>query len=98
MSRFIYDHRGNVVKEVVFENDRTTFLEHENVEPLLKQCHAVREHVSINRKSAYRPIADVPMSVVGEAIKEGWFSDKNQWKKWYNDSHNAKFRLTHGRY
>ena len=98
MSRFIYDHTGNVVKEVIHENDRTTFAEHENVEPLLRKCHTMREHVSLNRKSAYRPIAEVPMSVVADAIKQGWFSDKSRWKKWYNDSHNALLRLSTGRF
>ena len=98
MSRFIYDHTGNIVKEVIFENDRTTFAEHEDLEPLLKKCHTMREHVALNKRSAFRPIAEVPMTVVADAIKQGWFSDKSRWKKWYNDSHNALLRLSNGRF
>jgi hypothetical protein len=30
------------------------------------------------------------------AIKEGWYNDQDEWRKWANDSDNAQLRTTDG--
>ena len=43
-----------------------------------------------------KPIAVIPDSVEAQAINEGWYNDKDAWRKWANDSDNRNLRTSDG--
>lgn len=44
-----------------------------------------------------RHVAVIPMTVLDQAMREGWLNDKKAWKKWANDGANRGFRTWAGR-
>ena len=75
-------------------DDRITFNKKQDVSKLLKYCHAKREHVPLNRKSNFRPIAEIPNIIYYRAVREGWANDSDAWKKWDSDPDNKYFRTS----
>ena len=75
-------------------DDRITFNKKQDVSKLLKYCHLKREHVPLNRKSNFRPIAEIPNIIYYRAVREGWANDSDAWKKWYSDPDNKYFRTS----
>ena len=71
-----------------------TFNKKQDVSKLLKYCHLKREHVPLNRKSNFRPIAEIPNIIYYRAVREGWANDYDAWKKWYSDPDNKYFRTS----
>ena len=47
--------------------------------------------------SELKHVAEVPMVIYQQAIREGWANDKKKWKKWLNDPDNKLFRIWQGR-
>lgn len=45
----------------------------------------------------FRLAAVIPMTVLTQAMNEGWFHDKAKWKAWANDPSNRDFRVWKGR-
>ena len=45
----------------------------------------------------FRLAARIPMTVVNQAIAEGWVHDRERWKRWMNDPDNKKHRVWGGR-
>lgn len=45
----------------------------------------------------FRLAAVIPQTVLNQAMLEGWFHDKQAWKKWANDPNNRDFRVWKGR-
>ncbi len=43
-----------------------------------------------------KPLAVIPPSIEAKALKEGWFNDQDQWRKWANNIDNNKLRVTDG--
>ena len=95
-SSVIYNHRGDVMSEYYVDpvDDRITFNKKQDVSKLLKYCHAKREHVPLNRKSNFRPIAEIPNIIYYRAVREGWANASDAWKKWYSDPDNKYFRTS----
>ena len=95
-SSVIYNHRGDVMSEYYVDpvDDRITFNKKQDVSKLLKYCHPKREHVPLNRKSNFRPIAEIPNIIYYRAVREGWANDSDAWKKWYSDPDNKYFRTS----
>ena len=95
-SSVIYNHRGDVMSEYYVDpvDDRITFNKKQDVSKLLKYCHLKREHVPLNRKSNFRPIAEIPNIIYYRAVREGWANDSDAWKKWYSDPDNKYFRTS----
>ena len=97
-SSLIYDHRGDVMSEILLNpNDEIVFNKKQDVTDLLKYCHLKREYVPIDRKSAFRPIAEIPNIVYYRAVREGWANDSDAWKKWYRDPDNKLFKTSNMR-
>jgi len=91
----IYDQTGGVLKRIVADPDQKIHLvETEDVQPLIESTKIERDSFIPNRKSAFRPYANVPETVVMSAMREGWFHDKKRWRKWVDD--NPVFKITNG--
>jgi hypothetical protein len=100
--KIIYDHRGDAVR-VLHVDDRdptgwnsefTTELV-QDVEPLLDDVKALRDYQNPN--SNMKHVARVPVTVVEQAMREGWFNDQKAWARFLNDPDNAYLRVWEGR-
>jgi hypothetical protein len=64
-------------------------------DPVLEQARQERERPSLVGPDL-KPLAVIPPSVEAKALKEGWYNDQDEWRKWANDSDNAQLRTTDG--
>jgi len=91
----ILDHRGGVLSRIICDPDEQLHMvDTMDVEPLIRSTKIERDSFLPNRKSAFRPYANVPETTVMQAMREGWFMDKKRWRKWVND--NPVFKITNG--
>ena len=94
--REIYAADGSIVRTVITNDaDGTvTHLLEQDCEPILRGIAAKRDQPMSNEM---RPLADVPMTVIERAMREGWINDQAAWRKWLNDPDNRAFRIWEGR-
>lgn len=67
----------------------------EDVEPIIDSVKELSENQG--GKSHWKHVARVPVTVVEQAMREGWYHDQAKWKQWLNDSQNKDFRVWKGR-
>jgi hypothetical protein len=66
----------------------------EDCEPIVKAASIMADEAP---GKDFRHAAYIPQAVMDEAFRDGWFHDKEAWKKWANDGANARFRTWKGR-
>lgn len=93
--RRILDADGDVVRVVHADDETICFETIQDVEPVLDWVRARREQPV---DPVMTPVAEVPIYVVEQAMREGWFHDRARWKRWVNDRDHYKFRITDGRF
>lgn len=77
------------------EEDGKRFIEsRQDVEPIIEAAKILSEETP---GKDFRHAAFIPETVMNQAFVEGWFHDKQAWKKWANDPANAAFRTWKGR-
>ena len=95
---YIYNQHGGIISEVTVDADESVvFSRQQDVTDLLEYCHYRREYIPVNKKSAFRPIAEIPNTVYAKALIEGWAKDPDAWKKWCRDPDNKAFRTSNMR-
>lgn len=67
----------------------------EDVEPIIDSVKVLEENQ--DQKAHMRHVARVPVTVVEQAMREGWFHDQAKWNKWLNDPAHKDFRVWKGR-
>jgi hypothetical protein len=86
-------------KKTFHKIDRATMehvvMEIEETEFSLAEARAERERPQLVGPDM-KPIAVIPPSVEAQAMREGWYNDKDQWRKWANDSDNRNLRTSDG--
>jgi hypothetical protein len=93
-ARTIIDSKKNFVSEFATEDNKNVYHTTQNVQPILDNC----KNLSYNTQSKeLKHVAEIPMVIYQQAIREGWANDKAQWKKWLNDPDNRLFRTWKGR-
>lgn len=93
--RQIYDHRGTVIREVRYSGpEEAVFVTREICDPLLDKVQRERE---LTQSKDMKLAARIPITVVEQAMREGWFNDKARWRRWLNDPDNRGFRVYQGR-
>ncbi len=97
MDAHIYDQFGSVVRTLhVNKNDGSFVMASaQDCEPLIEENKRLRENQT--GKEGFRLTARVPVHVVERAMREGWWHDEAEWKKWLNDADNRDFRVDEGR-
>jgi len=99
----IYDQNGSVIRELHYENEdlsgQVTMVTRQDADALLRAAALQREIEERKPKSAdgLRNMAKIPLTVVEQAMREGWIHDKAKWRAWLNDPDNARLRVTGGR-
>jgi len=66
----------------------------QDCEPIVEFCKAMKEK-PVN--PTYRHVAEIPMSVIGQWMREGSLDDVVNVKRWINDPANRDFRVHEGR-
>ena len=91
----IYDHRENVISAFVADPDgRVGWIKRMNLRPLVEGLHYHRNHVTQKKNLPWRKIAEMPETVVDQAIRQGWLHDKQQVRSWVNDPDNRAFKYS----
>ena len=65
-----------------------------NLRPLKEGLHYIRNHVTQDKKTPYRIIAEMPETVADQAIKDGWLMDPKALRQWVNDPANRAFKYS----
>lgn len=68
----------------------------ENITAVLEKVQRERENREAAPLHDMKHVAEVPMSVVERAMREGWFNDPAAWKKFLNDPDNSSLRVERG--
>lgn len=65
------------------------------VAEVAKQQREIQEHAAPRIKRDLYPLAEVPMMVYAQSVRENW--GKKRWAQWLNDPDNREFRIVGGR-
>jgi hypothetical protein len=94
----ILDHRGGILSEVHIGADgiadQHAYVTTQDCDPVLRRVRAMRE---MKHDDEFRPVAEIPLSIVGQLMREGRWNDPAAMKRWLNDPDNAAFRVHGGR-
>lgn len=98
--RVIYDHTGSVVRVLHTDNPADPFGDFaietiEDVEPVVETAKVLADNHA--ERGDLKHVARVPVHVVEQAMREGWYNDTAAWRKWANDPDNKAFRVWKGR-
>lgn len=75
--------------------DGQWFLEtRQDCEPIVEFCKAAKDKPV---DPVFRHVAEVPMTVVGQWMREGSLDDEKNLRRWLNDPENRDFRIWEGR-
>lgn len=89
-----FDLSGPVKRYAYVEGDDLHMQEVEDAEPLVNLAKAMSD-MPAGKADGMRLEAYVPMTVLEQAYREGWYHDKAAWKRWANDPANKRFRVEH---
>jgi len=92
--RTIIDSQSGLISEFATEDDKNIYHTTQNVQPILDNV----KNLSYNKqRKELKHVAEVPMVIYQQAIREGWANDRKKWKKWLNDPDNKLFRIWQGK-
>ena len=92
--RTIIDSQSGLISEFATEDDKNIYHTTQNVQPILDN---VKNLSYGKQRKELKHVAEVPMVIYQQAIREGWANDRKKWKKWLNDPDNKLFRIWQGR-
>lgn len=95
--KLLLSNFGGMAEVAYFDEDRPNdFLVKtiQDCEPIIERAKMLSE---LEPGKEFRHVACIPLQVVDQAMREGWFHDKEKWKAWANNSDNRAFRTWPGR-
>lgn len=103
--KHVYFDSGAVKREFIeHAHEEGKFIHHvqQDLEPVIDLATQMREeHHKVGARTGDEhhmvPIAEIPLMVYEQAVREGWYDDSAAWRRWLNDPQNAVFRVTPGR-
>tara|TARA_B100001057_G_scaffold394187_1_gene403301 strand:+ start:3480 stop:3773 length:294 start_codon:yes stop_codon:yes gene_type:complete len=93
--RTVIDTKTNLVSEFITEDNKNIYHTSQNVQPVLDHVKRIKETTVLSKE--LRHVAEVPMVIYQQAMREGWVNDKAKWKRWLNDPDNKLFRTWPGK-
>ena len=95
--RILYDQWGGIVRwvETAPGGDELIVSTEQEAERLLRAN--ARDADVDQRGRTFRLVARVPMTIVQQAVREGWHRDQKRWAAFLNDPENRMFRVWSGR-
>lgn len=95
-SKRLLDAYGTTAEYMHFDDDGSIYIEEiHDVEPTANLAKAASELVGGQKADGMRLEAMIPMDVLNRAFREGWYRDREAWKRWANDPSNRIFRVEH---
>lgn len=94
----ILDHRGSVLKTFHVdktEEGRTIEVTEQDLDPIIEAVK--RERETREQDPEMKLAALIPMVIVEQAMREGWWNDEDAIKRWLNDPQNECFRVWKGK-
>lgn len=80
---------------LLHEEDGRQFIEsRQDVEHIIKAAGILADTVP---DKDFRHAAYIPESEINRSFTEGWFHDREAWKRWANDPDNRQYRTWKGR-
>jgi hypothetical protein len=80
--------------EYAEEDGKTYIVTRQDCEGIVEAAKALSE---LPQGKDFKHVAIIPQEVLNQAFLEGWFHDKDRWRKWANDPDNRDFRVSGGR-
>jgi hypothetical protein len=98
--KVIYDQNGTVTRVLHTNDDGDpwgdfTIETVEDVEPAIESAAILADQHEA--RGDLKHVARVPVHIVEQAMREGWYHDQAAWRKWCNDPDNKSFRVWKGR-
>lgn len=66
------------------EQDRASITQ--NVDDILEHAHEMRRETAGEKYGEMRKIGVIPMSVIGQAMREGWLTDEKRIRQWLREN------------
>jgi len=66
----------------------------QDCEPIVEFCRAAKDRPD---DPAFRHVGEIPMSVIGQWMRDGCLDDEAHVRRWLNDPANRDFRVWEGR-
>ena len=85
---------GGLVNQFATEDDKFVYHTKQDVRPIIEHCKVLSEQTP---GKEMRHVAEIPMVIYQQAMREGWIKDKAKFKRWLNDPENRFFRTTGGK-
>ncbi len=93
----IYDHTGQVVRRIHADDERggsVVIQTTENVGAVLEEVRRIRhQNEALGTSKEWRHVAELPVTVVEKAMREGWFHDQRAMRRFIMDPDNRGFRV-----
>ena len=80
---------GGLVNQFATEDDKFVYHTKQDVKPIIEHCKVLSEQTP---GKEMRHVAEIPMVIYQQAMREGWIKDKAKFKRWLNDPDNRAFR------
>lgn len=92
----LLDAYGYTAEVMHFDTDGSVYVEEiHDVEPTAQLAKDASELFGGQKTDGMRLEAMIPVDVLNRSYREGWFHDKEAWKRWANDQSNRIFRVEH---
>ena len=89
-----FDPRSRRKTEYAEEDGKKYIVTRQDCEGIVGMAKFMSE---LPHDKAMKPVAVIPEEVLNQSMLEGWFHDKERWRRWANDPDNRAFRVTEGR-
>lgn len=88
MARILLSENATTGAQTWFESeeDQIRSTTEQNVDDILDHAAEMRAATQGERYGEFRRMAVMPMSVVGQAMREGWLFDKERVRKWVREN------------
>lgn len=88
--------KSEFITESVGSDEKVVYHTQQNVEPVIEHVKHIKD-TTVKQGMDMRHVAEVPIVVYQQAMREGWANDEKAWKRWLNNSDNKVFRTWGGK-
>lgn len=92
MAKILLNENQTTGAQVWYEvaDDQQRATTEQNVDDILAYASDMRQATQGERYGEMRKMGVMPMSVIGQAMREGWFMDQKKMREWFET--NPKFK------
>jgi hypothetical protein len=91
---FTLDQSKRHKEELVVEGDKFVLNTKQDIAPVIEHAKFLK---SKPPGKNFRHVAEIPLVIYHQAVREGWSEDQNAWKRFLNNPDNKLFRSWEGK-